>query len=74
MKNNPKKPEAVVVAADDEEGTLFAFTCTFDYAAVADKLNDELTASSTLWKCHIPSLQNRLPSSDRHIKTALYKT
>ena len=39
MKNNPKKPEAVVVAADNEEGALFAFTCTSDYAAVADKLD-----------------------------------
>ena len=39
MKNNPKKPEAAVVAADDEEGTLFAFTCTSDYEVVADKLD-----------------------------------
>ena len=35
---------------------------------------DEPTASSTLWKHHIPSLQNRLPSPDMHIKTTLYKT
>ena len=29
----------MVVAADDEEGDLFAFTCTSDYATVADELD-----------------------------------
>ena len=28
-----------VVAADDEEGALFAFTCTSDYVAVVDRLD-----------------------------------
>jgi hypothetical protein len=30
---------AVVVAVDNEENKLFAFTCTSDYVAVADMLD-----------------------------------
>ena len=39
MKKSDKKPEAVIVAADDKEGALFAFTCTFDYAAMVETLD-----------------------------------
>ena len=39
MKRTEKRPDAVVVAADNEEGALFAFTCTSDYAAMAQKLD-----------------------------------
>ena len=38
MKKTEKRPDAVV-AADDEEGALFAFICTSDYAAMAQKLD-----------------------------------
>ena len=39
MKKSEKKPETVIVAANDEEGALFAFTCTSDYAAMAQTLD-----------------------------------
>ena len=40
MKNlKPKQLEMAVVAVDDEENKLFAFTCTSNYVAVADKLD-----------------------------------
>ena len=39
MKKTEKKPNAVVIAADDKEGALFAFTCTSDYTAMAQKLD-----------------------------------
>ena len=39
MKKTEKRPDAIVVAADDEEGALFAFTCTSDYTAMAQKLD-----------------------------------
>ena len=35
----PKQLETAVVAVNDEENKLFAFTCTSDYVAVADKLD-----------------------------------
>jgi hypothetical protein len=38
-KAKAKKPETVVVTADDEEKELFMFTCTSDYAAIADNLD-----------------------------------
>ena len=39
IKKSDKKPEAVVVAADDKEGALNAFTCTSNYAAMAQILD-----------------------------------
>ena len=39
MKKTEKRPDAIVVAADDEEGALFAFTCMSDYTAMAQKLD-----------------------------------
>ena len=45
MKNSSKKTEAVVVAADDKEGALFAFTCMLDHVALADKLNIQIHLS-----------------------------
>ena len=39
MKKTDKRPDAIVVAADNEEGALFAFTCMSDYAAMAQKLD-----------------------------------
>jgi hypothetical protein len=39
MKKSSKKPEMVVVAIDNKEGDLFAFTCTSDYAAATEKIN-----------------------------------
>ena len=39
MKKSEKKQETVIVAADNEEGALFAFTCTSDYAAMAQTLD-----------------------------------
>ena len=39
MKNTSKNTEAVVVAADNKVDALFAFTCTSDHVALADKLN-----------------------------------
>ena len=34
-----KQPEMAVIAVDNEENELFAFTCTSDYMAMADKLD-----------------------------------
>ena len=40
MKNpKSKQLEMAVVAVDNEENELFAFTCTSNYVAVADKLD-----------------------------------
>jgi exopolyphosphatase/pppGpp-phosphohydrolase len=39
IKKSSKKPETVVVAVDDKEGDLFAFTCTLDYTAATEKIN-----------------------------------
>ena len=64
--------ESANTAGGDKDGVWMAMANSFG-DKVTDS-DDELTASSTLWKRHIPSLQNRLPSSDRHIKTAPYKT
>ena len=36
---NVKKTETVVIATDDNEGDLFAFTCTSDHAAIARNLD-----------------------------------
>ena len=38
-KSKPKESGTVVVAADNEENEMFAFTCTSDYTAVADDLD-----------------------------------
>jgi hypothetical protein len=38
-KPKAKELEMVVVAANDEEKKLFTFTCTSDYAVIADKLD-----------------------------------
>ena len=35
----PKQPEMAVIAVDNEENELFAFPCTSDHVAVADKLD-----------------------------------
>ena len=39
QKKNANKPETVVIAADDDEKDMFAFTCTSDYAAIAETLD-----------------------------------
>ena len=39
QKAKEKESETAVVAADDEENELFAFTCMSDYVAMADGLN-----------------------------------
>jgi hypothetical protein len=39
QKAKGKEPKTTVVAMNDEEGELFAFTCTSNYAAVADILD-----------------------------------
>jgi hypothetical protein len=38
QKKKPKKTESAIVAADDDDKELFAFTCTSDYANVAENL------------------------------------
>ena len=38
-KSKPKQQEAVVIAIDQEENELFAFICTSDCMAVANKLD-----------------------------------
>jgi gag-polypeptide of LTR copia-type/GAG-pre-integrase domain len=38
-KGNAKEPDTAVVAADDDNNKLFTFTCTSDYAAVANGLD-----------------------------------
>jgi GAG-pre-integrase domain len=38
QKKKTKEPKTVVVAADDEEGDLFAFTCTSNFVALAKSL------------------------------------
>jgi hypothetical protein len=38
-KAKAKEPETVMVTADNKEKELFAFTCTSNYAAIADSLD-----------------------------------
>ena len=38
QRKKAKESETAVVAANDEEGELFAFTCTLDHAAIAEEL------------------------------------
>jgi hypothetical protein len=47
MKKSSKKLETVVVAIDNKEGDLFAFTCTSDYAAATEKINVPKTKMGT---------------------------
>ena len=39
QKKNANKPKTVVIAADDDEKDMFAFTCTLDHAATAETLD-----------------------------------
>lgn len=38
QKKKSNKPKMAIIASNDEENDLFAFTCTSDYAAVTDAL------------------------------------
>src|ERR1700678_3080566 len=49
QRKKAREPETAVVAMNDEEGDLFAFTCTLDHVAIAEEL--EMTESRLGMAC-----------------------